>query len=108
MIQHYNSALPTLQRQGLTAQQTYNAGEVYSQILLENIGLMSELVGVMSANNAKMTDPERLEFINNIADRMQQQQTLMDYYTGRCRAIAQRQMQAIVDEKSILALMGAK
>jgi hypothetical protein len=108
MIQHYNSALSILQRQGLTAQQTYNAGEVYSQILLENIGLMSELVGVVSANNAKMTDPERLEFINNIADRMQQQRNLMDYYTSRCRVIAQRQMQAVIDEKSVLALMGEK
>ena len=108
MIQQYSQALPTLKKQGFTAEQATNASKVYTAMLLENMELIGELSQIMSAGKAKMTDPERLEFINNIADRMQQQQTVMDYYTSRCRAIAQRQMQAVRDEQSVLALMGAK
>jgi len=107
MIQQYTQAIPTLRKQGFTPEQASNASAVYGAMLLENMQLIGELVQVLSPNRSKMTDPERLEFINNIGDRMQQQRAVMDYYTSRCGAIAQRQMQAIVDEKSVLALMGA-
>lgn len=107
MISQYSRILPKLRTQGLTSAQISSATTVYGGILQENIGLISELVEVLSANRAKMTDPERLEFINNVADRMVAQQELMSFVTSKCTALAAQQRQVIVDRNSVLALMGA-
>ena len=107
MISQYSRILPKLRTQGLTSAQITSATTVYGGILQENIGLISELVDVLSANRAKMTDPERLEFINNVADRMVAQQELMSFVTSKCTALAAQQRQVIVDRNSVLALMGA-
>lgn len=108
MIGLYGRVVPTLRQQGLTATQASSATNMYSGLLQENVGLITELVGVLSANRAKMTDPERMEFINNVADRMQAQHELATYLTNKCAALGKSQRQTIIDQKSVLALMGAK
>ncbi|QKG54918.1 hypothetical protein [Hymenobacter sp. BRD67] len=65
-------------------------------------------MGVLSAGKAKMTDPERIEFINNIADKIGSQHDLMNYYTSKCRAIARMQAQTTQDRASVLSLMGKR
>jgi hypothetical protein len=107
MISLYNSALGELRQKGLSNQLT-GATTVYQGILNENVQLLGELVGVMSAGKAKMTDPERIEFINNIADRVSAQHDLMNYYTNKCRAVAQMQAQAAQDRASMLSFLGSK
>jgi hypothetical protein len=81
---------------------------MYQGILQENIGLMSELAGVLSTGKSKMTDPERIEFIDNIADRIVRQHHLMNYFSNKCRAIAQQQAQQVQDREAMNALMTAR
>ncbi|TVT36766.1 hypothetical protein FNT36_24955 [Hymenobacter setariae] len=108
MIGLYSSVLPELRTKGLSTAQLSGATTIYQGILNENIGLLSELVGVLSAGKAKMTDPERIEFINNIADKIGSQHDLMNYYTSKCRAIARMQAQTAQDRASVLSLMGSR
>jgi len=108
MIQQYSTVQGNLARKGLTAAQVSEAGKTYTALLVENVGLIGDLVGVLSTGKAKMTDPERLEFINNIADRMGAQQELFTYFTSKCEALAQQQQQAAADTKSLLTLIGSK
>lgn len=108
MIGLYSSILPELRTKGLSTAQLSGATTIYQGILNENIGLLSELVGVLSAGKAKMTDPERIEFINNIADKIGSQHDLMNYYTSKCRAIARMQAQTAQDHASVLSLMGKR
>lgn len=108
MIGLYSSILPELRTKGLSTAQLSGATTIYQGILNENIGLLSELVGVLSAGKAKMTDPERIEFINNIADKIGSQHDLMNYYTSKCRAIARMQAQTTQDRASVLSLMGKR
>ncbi|MDF7815520.1 MULTISPECIES: hypothetical protein [Hymenobacter] len=108
MITLYANIMPELRNKGLDANQLAGATSMYGKMLNENIGLLSELVGVLSAGKAKMTDPERIEFINNIADKIEGQHDLMNYYTSKCRAVARVQAQTVQDKESVLALMGKK
>lgn len=108
MIGLYAAILPELRSKGLSSAQLSGATTIYQGILNENIGLLSELVGVLSAGRAKMTDPERIEFINNIADKVAGQHDLMNYYTSKCRAIARMQAQTAQDRASVRAFMGSR
>lgn len=108
MITQYARVLPELRGKGLSTDQLAGATDIYGKILTENVGLISELVGVLSANRVKMTDPERIEFINNIADKIESQQDLMNYYTSKCRAVARMQAQTTQDAASVRSLMGSK
>lgn len=108
MIALYRSVLAELSQRGFTAEQLAGATKVYQGMLSENIGLIGELLGVMSAGRAKMTDPERIGFINNIADKMAGQQELMNYYSTKCRAIATLQAQASQDRASMRSFLEGK
>ncbi|WP_400194229.1 hypothetical protein [Hymenobacter sp. B81] len=108
MIAQFTTVLPELRTRQLTPAQLTEATTVYQAILQENVGLMSELIGVLGAGQAKMTDPERVEFIDNIADRMTKQRHLMNYYTNKCRAVAQHQAQQRQDRQSMQAFMTAQ
>ena len=108
MISEFSNAIPELRTKQLSPAQLSEASTVYQGILQENIGLMSELAGVLSANKSKMTDPERIEFIDNIADRISKQHHLMNYFSNKCRAIAQQQAQQVQDREAMNALMTAR
>ena len=108
MISQFSSAIPELRTKQLSPAQLSEASTVYQGILTENIALLGELAGVMSSSQAKMTDPERIEFIDNIADRILEQHNLMNYFSNKCRAIAQHQAQQVQDRESMQAFMGAR
>lgn len=108
MLGEYSSALTNLRQLGLSAAQVSSAQPVYQQILQENTGLLKELMGVLSANQAKMTDPERLEFIDKIAREVAGQHSLMAYYTAKCETIARLQTQSLHDRAAAQALTGVQ
>ena len=108
MISQFSSAIPELRTKQLSPAQLSEASTLYQGILTENIALLGELAGVMSSSQAKMTDPERIEFIDNIADRILEQHNLMNYFSNKCRAIAQHQAQQVQDRESMQAFMGAR
>ena len=105
MISQFSAIILELRTQQLSASQLGEASTVYQGILQENIALLGELTGVLSAGRAKMTDPERIEFIDNIADRISEQHNLLNYFTRKCRAIAQMQAQQVQDRESMQAFM---
>lgn len=108
MISEFSSAIPELRTQQLSPEQLTEATTVYQSILTENIALLGELAGILASSQAKMTDPERIEFIDNIADRITKQHNLMNYFSNKCRAIAQHQAQQVQDRESMQAFMGAR
>lgn len=108
MITQFSSGVTELRTRGLTPAQVSEASAMYQILLQENVSLITELATIMTTNRAQMTDAQRLKFINRIADRMQQQQHLMTYYTNKCRAVAYQQQQARQDRASVLALIGAE
>ncbi|SET97169.1 hypothetical protein [Hymenobacter actinosclerus] len=108
MISQFASAIPDLRTRQLTPTQLSEAASVYQALLQENVALLGELAGVLSSSKAKMTDPERIEFIDNIADRIAGQHELMDYFGNKCRAIAQLQAQQRQDRAAMQAFMTAR
>jgi hypothetical protein len=108
MISEFSLVMSELRSKNLSADQLSGATTTYSAILAENIGLLSELIGVLSAGSAKMTDPERIGFINNIADKMGKQHDLFAYYTNKCRAIARLQAQSAQDRAAIKSFATGK
>lgn len=108
MISQFSAIIPELRTKQLSPAKLSEASTVYQGILTENIALMGELAGVLSASKAKMTDPERIEFIDNIADRISEQHNLMNYFSSKCRAIAQQQAQQVQDRESMRAFMTAR
>jgi hypothetical protein len=108
MINEFGNIMPELRSKNLSVDQLSGASTTYAHILAENIGLLSELIGVLSANSAKMSDPDRIGFINNIADRIIDQHNLMTYYSNKCRAIARMKAQADQDKASVISLTRGK
>lgn len=108
MIIQFSNVIPELRTKQLSPVQLTEATMMYQAILTENIALLGELAGIMNAGQSKMTDPERIEFIDNIADRIEKQHNVMNYFSNKCRAIAQQQAQRIQDRESINAFMTAR
>lgn len=108
MINQFATAIPELRTKQLSPAQLSEASTVYQALLQENVALLGELSGVLSASRAKMTDPERIEFIDNIADRIAKQHHLMNYFGNKCRAIAQHQAQQVQDREAMTAFMTAR
>ncbi|MFD2719880.1 hypothetical protein ACFST9_14220 [Hymenobacter monticola] len=108
MINQFATAIPELRTKQLSPAQLSEASTVYQALLQENVALLGELSGVLSASRAKMTDPERIEFIDNIADRIARQHHLMNYFSNKCRAIAQHQAQQVQDREAMSAFMTAR
>lgn len=105
MLNQYAAAKSQLGPLGLTSGQVVEASSVYGTLLQENVGLLSELVSVLTAGKAKMSDPERIEYIDGIADRIQKQQSLMSYFTSKCKALAGQQSQRARDLQAMQVLM---
>ena len=105
MLGQYAAVRPQLTRRGLTADQAAQAGTVYAGLLQENVGLISELLQVLTSGRAKMTDPERLDFINSIADRMARQQGLLNYFTSKCQALGDQQTRQARDNRAMQVLL---
>lgn len=108
MIKQYAAAPADLARRGLSVVQLTEAHKVYASLLTENVGLIEELVSVISPGKSKMTDPDRLEFINKIANQMSDQQELMGYFTSKCQALASQQRQSAVDAQALQVLTSGK
>ena len=62
--------------------------------------------GVLTPGAAKMTDAQRLKFINKIADKAAHQYQLVAYFTRRNQTIAGQQTQAALDAQTLKKLYG--
>ena len=90
----------------LTPTQVQGMVKGYTVLLAENVGLLDDLTTILTPSAAKMTDAQRLKFINKISDKVTHQYQLVAYFTRRNQAIASQQSQAARDTQTLKKLYG--
>lgn len=90
----------------LTPAQVQSMVKGYTVLLADNVGLLDELTVILTPNAAKMTDAQRLKFINRISDKVVHQYQLVAYFTKRNQAIAAQQGQAARESQLLKQLYG--
>jgi hypothetical protein len=78
----------------------------YTVLLSENVGLLDDLTTILTPGAAKMTDAQRLKFINKISDKVTHQYQLVAYFTKRNQALVTEQAQAARDNLTLKKLYG--
>ncbi|MGI4734805.1 MAG: hypothetical protein ACRYG7_06445 [Janthinobacterium lividum] len=78
----------------------------YTVLIAENVGLLDDLATVLTPAAAKMTDAQRLKFINKISDKVTHQYQLVAYFTKRNQALADQQALAAQDNLVLKKLYG--
>jgi hypothetical protein len=78
----------------------------YTVLLTENVGLLDDLTIILTPGAAKMTDAQRLKFINKISDKVTHQYQLVAYFTKRNQAIVTEQAAAARDNLTLKKLYG--
>lgn len=92
----------------LTPAQIQGMVKGYTVLLADNVALLDDLTTILTPDAAKMTDAERLKFINRISDKVVHQYQLVAYFTKRNQAIASQQSRAALDQQLIKQLYGLK
>jgi len=90
----------------LTPTQIQGMVKGYTVLLAENVGLLDDLTTILTPGAAKMTDAQRLKFINKISDKVTHQYQLVAYFTKRNQAMASQQTQAAKDAETLKKLYG--
>jgi hypothetical protein len=90
----------------LTPTQIQGMVRGYTVLLSENVGLLDDLTTIITPGAAKMTDAQRLKFINKISDKVTHQYQLVAYFTKRNQAIVTEQSQAARDNITLKKLYG--
>jgi hypothetical protein len=90
----------------LTPTQFQGMVKGYTVLLAENVGLLDDLSTILTPGAAKMTDAQRLKFINKISDKVTHQYQLVAYFTKRNQTIATQQTQAAKDAETLKKLYG--
>lgn len=90
----------------LTPSQVQGMVKGYTVLLAENVGLLDDLTTILTPSAAKMTDAQRLKFINKISDKVTHQYQLVSYFTKRNQALAGAQTQAALDAQTLKKLYG--
>ena len=94
------------QNQNLTPTQIQGVVRGYTVLMADNVGLLDDLTVILTPSAAKMTDAQRLKFINKISDKVVHQYQLVAYFTKRNQAIAAKQSKAAQDRQLIKQLYG--
>ena len=94
------------QNQYLTPAQVQGMVKGYTVLLADNVGLLDELTVILTPSAAKMTDAQRLKFINKISDKVVHQYQLVAYFTKRNQALAAQQGQAARESQLLKQLYG--
>jgi hypothetical protein len=103
----YTQNMSTLrQNPYLTPTQMQGMVRGYTVLLADNVGLLDDLTVILTPNGAKMTDAQRLKFINKISDKVEHQYALVAYFTKRNQAIASQQSKAARESQLLKELYG--
>lgn len=90
----------------LTPAQVQGMARGYTVLMSENVALLDDLTTILTPDAAKMTDAQRLKFINRISDKVVHQYQLVSYFTARNQALAAQQTQAAKDTQLLKKLYG--
>ncbi|MBC6992500.1 hypothetical protein [Hymenobacter sp. BT491] len=90
----------------LTPAQVQGMARGYTVLMGENVALLDDLTTILTPDAAKMTDAQRLKFINKLSDKVVHQYQLVSYFTARNQAIAAQQSQAARESQLLKQLYG--
>jgi hypothetical protein len=90
----------------LTPAQVQGMARGYTVLMSENVALLDDLTVILTPDAAKMTDAQRLKYINKLSDKVIHQYQLVSYFTARNQAIAAQQTQAAKDTQVLKKLYG--
>lgn len=109
IITQYSQAVEVLRKSAYVRPEQLTAmTATYSKLLLESSNTISDLSTVVSPALFKMTDAERMRFIDQLDAKITEQAALVDYFTRRNFVMMQQQQQQAVDMQSLQALTGHK
>jgi hypothetical protein len=107
IITTYSAAIEVMRKSPyVTPKQLSTAMTIYGKMLAESSSTMADLSTVVSPAIYKMTDAERLRFIDQLDAKITKQYALVDYYTRRNMVQINKEKQKEIDMKSVLSLMG--
>lgn len=106
IITEYSQAIEVLRKSAFVRPEQLAAmTATYSKLLLDSSNTISDLQTVVSPALFKMTDAERMRFIDQLDAKITEQAALVDYFTRRNLVMMQQQQQQAVDAQSLNALI---
>jgi hypothetical protein len=107
IITQYSQAVEVLRKSAFIRPEQLTAmTATYAKMLLESSHTIEDLATVTSPAMLKMTDAERMRFIDQLDKKITEQADLMDYFTRRNMMMMHHQQQQSVDEQALSALIG--
>lgn len=108
IISTYSSAINVLRTSRyITPAQLTEMVSIYTKMLAEGANTVSDLATITSPSMLKMTDAERMEFIDTLDAKITDQLGLVNYFTRRNMMVLKTAQQAEQDHQALLSLMGA-
>ncbi|GAB3298534.1 hypothetical protein [Hymenobacter tenuis] len=109
IIQTYSTAIETLRQSPyVRPEQLSRMTVVYTNLLAESATTLQDLQTIVSPALLKMTDAERMRFIDKLDARISDQLGLINYYTQRNFVQMHLAEQKAQDAQALNALMGAR
>lgn len=107
IITQYSQAIEVLRKSAFVRpNQLVAMTTTYAKLLLDSSNTISDLSTVVSPALFKMTDAERMRFIDQLDTKISEQASLVDYFTQRNFMMMHQQQQQSVDQQSLNALIG--
>ena len=109
IISRYSSAIEVLRKSPyLTPTQLSSMTTVYGKMLLESSNTIADLQTIVSPAMLKMTDAERMRFIDKLDAKITDQSQLLNYFTDRNLMLVRTARENANDVQALKAFMAAK
>ncbi|HEX8326098.1 MAG TPA: hypothetical protein VF629_01070 [Hymenobacter sp.] len=109
IIQNYSTAIETLRQSPYVAPEQLSAmATIYTKMLTESANTLSDLQTIVSPAMLKMTDADRMRFIDKLDAKITDQLGLINYFTQRNLVQMHLAEQKAQDAQALNALMGAR
>jgi hypothetical protein len=109
IISRYSSAIEVLRKSPyLTPIQLSSMTTVYGKMLLESSNTIADLQTIVSPAMLKMTDAERMKFIDQLDAKITDQSQLLNYFTNRNLMLVRTARENANDVQALKAFMAAK
>jgi len=109
IISRYSSAIEVLRKSPyLTPAQLTGMTTVYGKMLLESSNTIADLQTIVSPAMLKMTDAERMRFIDKLDAKITDQSQLLNYFTDRNLMLVRTARENTNDVLALKAFMSAK
>ncbi|QIL78421.1 hypothetical protein [Hymenobacter sp. HDW8] len=109
IIQQYSSAIEVLRQSPfIKPQQLADMTTMYGKMLLESSNTIGDLQTIVSPAMLKMTDAERMRFIDQLDKKITDQSGLVNYYTQRNLTMMRVAKEQAQDLESLRSLMSKR